>query len=289
MTAPATIAPMTNRPARTLAAVRHGRRRSPAGGSLFVARRSSARTAAARTRSDGQPGLLGARADQGCVVVGLDRLPLLEAEGDHGDVVAPAGLVGACDQLGDRVVERFRAAHHGGDPVVLDHRREAVGAEQEHVVGTRAEAERVDVDRGLGPERPGDDRALRVVLGLLVGDPALAAQLLDQRVVGSQHAQLAVAPQVGAAVADVGERDLVALDDRGGQRRPHPGTARVVLGEAVDALVGGLGDRAQVRLRGLARRGRRARTTPPRSAMRPRPPGRRPSRRRPRTAAPAAK
>ena len=36
--------------------------------------------------------------------------------------------------------------------------------------------------------------------------PALAAQLLDQRVVGRQHPQLAVAQQVGAAVADVGER-----------------------------------------------------------------------------------
>ena len=81
-----------------------------------------------------------------------------------------------------------------------------------------------------GPERAGDDRALRVVLGLLVGDPALAAQLLDQRVVGGQHPQLAVAPQVGAAVADVGERDLVALDDRRGQRRAHPRAARVAAG-----------------------------------------------------------
>ena len=171
------------------------------------------------------------------------------------------------------------------DPVVLDHRRQPVGAEQEDVARAGAEGERVDLDLLLGAERPGDDRALRVVLGLLVGQPPLAAELLDQRVVRGQQAQLAVAPQVGAAVADVREGDLVALDDRRGERGAHARAAGVVLGEAVDALVGALGDRPQVGLRGLVRRARRARTTRRRSATRPRRPGRRPSRRRPRTAA----
>ena len=53
-----------------------------------------------------------------------------------------------------------------------------------------------------------------MILGLLVGDPALAAQLLDQRVVGGQHPQLAVTPHIRAAVADVGDRDVVAVDEQ---------------------------------------------------------------------------
>ena len=43
---------------------------------------------------------------------------------------------------------------------------------------------------------------------------ALAAQLLDERVVARQLAQLAVAEQVGAAVADVDDADLVVVDEQ---------------------------------------------------------------------------
>ena len=70
----------------------------------------------------------------------------------------------------------------------------------------------VELDVGLGPERPRDDRALRVLLGLLARQLALPAQLLDERVVARELAQLAVAEQVGAAVADVDDADLVARD-----------------------------------------------------------------------------
>ena len=140
---------------------------------------------------------------------------------------------------------------------------------------------------GSGPERAGDDRALRVLLGLLLGEPALAAELLDQRVVLGQPLELAVAEEVGAAVADVAERDLVVADHRRGQRRAHPRARGVLLRRARGSRVlafwaissscpsAGLLGASDVR----------ARRRPRRSARRPRRPGRRPCRRRPRTPA----
>jgi hypothetical protein len=90
-----------------------------------------------------------------------------------------------------------------------------------------------------------------VVLGLLVREPALPAQLLHQRMIRGEQLQLAVAKEVGTAVAHVSERHLVALQHRRGQGRAHARDGRVLLREVVDALVRGLGDRTQERLRRL--------------------------------------
>ena len=92
-------------------------------------------------------------------------------------------------------------------------------------------------------------RALRVVLGLLVGEPPLAAKLLDQGVVGREELQLAVPEEVGAAVADVCDAHLLVLDERGREGRPHAGSRGVGLRQPVDARIGRLGDRAEVGLR----------------------------------------
>ena len=99
----------------------------------------------------------------------------------------------------------------------------------------------VGLHLGLGAERSGDDRALRVVLGLRLGDLPLAPHLLDQRVVAGQLLEPAAAQAVGAAVADVADRHLFALgvDDRRGQRRAHPGPRGIGAGELVDLAVGG--------------------------------------------------
>ena len=51
-----------------------------------------------------------------------------------------------------------------------------------------------------------------MVLRLLVGEPALTAELLDQRVVGREEPELAAAEPVGPAVADVREAQLLSLD-----------------------------------------------------------------------------
>ena len=93
-----------------------------------------------------------------------------------------------------------------------------------------------------------------MLLGLLVGEPALAAQLLDQGVVLGQPLQLAVAEDVGAAVADVAERDLVVPEQRRGQGGPHPGAGGVLLGELVDLAVRLLGDLLELALGGASGR-----------------------------------
>ena len=185
------------------------------------------------------------------------------------------------------LLEVALAGQDRGDVLVLQHRRQPVRAEQEDVAGAGAEGHRVDVDLRLGTERAGDHRALRMLGGLIAGQLPLTAQLLDQRVVVGDLLELALAEDVGAAVADVAEADLVAVHERRGQRRPHPRARRVPLGEVEDLAVGLLGGPPQQLLRGARRPRRPARTPRPPSARRPRRPARRPSRRRPRTAAPA--
>ena len=187
----------------------------------------------------------------GCLLDLGPHLGLLQPEGDDRDVVSAAGFVRLADEARDGVVEAVGAGQCGRDPILPEHRRQAVGTQQVHVPRPCLVGHRVHLDLALGPQRPGDDRALRMVLGLLVGEAALAAELLDQGVVGREQLQLAVAKQVGATVAHVGEAHLVILDQRRGQRRPHSRARGVGLGQAVDAGVGRPGDRPQVGLRGL--------------------------------------
>ena len=106
----------------------------------------------------------------------------------------------------------------------------------------------VDVDVALGPQRPRDDRPLRVVLGLARGDLPRPLQLGHQRVVAGELLELAVAQQVAAAVADVAEAHAVGADQRGGQRGAHAPARLLGLREVVDPPVGGLGDLAQLAL-----------------------------------------
>ena len=88
-----------------------------------------------------------------------------------------------------------------------------------------------------------------MLLGLLLRETPLAAELLDQRVVLGQALELAVAEEVGAAVADVAEGHLVVAEQRRGERRAHAGAGGVLLGEPVDLPVGRLGDLLQLSLR----------------------------------------
>jgi hypothetical protein len=183
------------------------------------------RLARVRRRSGGggrQPGLLGGGGDQSRFFERRSLLGLLEAEGHNCDVVATAGLVRLAHQLRDCRVEVGRLLEDLGNALLADHGRETVGAQQIDVPRARALGHRVDLDLGLRAECAGDDRTLRMVLGLLIGKPALASQLLDQGVVGGQQLQLAIPVQVGPAVADVRERDLVVLEHGRGEGRAHP-------------------------------------------------------------------
>ena len=140
---------------------------------------------------------------------------LLDAEQHDRDVVPPAGLVGLVDQ---RVAPPRRAICVGREDLrtrlLGDHRGEAVAAEQQDVPGAHRIGPRVDLDLGLGAQRARDDRPLRMLGRLGLGQLSLADQLVDQRVVLGEALQLAVAEQVGAAVADVGDGQLGRRRDR---------------------------------------------------------------------------
>ena len=124
------------------------------------------------------------------------------------------------------------------DRLVVDHRGEAVRAEQEEVAGLGLDRERVDVDVGVGAERARDHGPLRVPLRLLGRELAAADELGDQRVVLGQLLELPFADQVGARVADVADRDAAVLDERDRHRRAHPRGGGVLRLPLVDAAVG---------------------------------------------------
>ena len=86
---------------------------------------------------------------------------------------------------------------------------------------------------------------MRVGPRLLLGDPALVDQALDERVVLGQLGQLAVAEQVAPAVADVADADLAAVEQRCGDRRARALELGVLVDELGDPVVGavdGAGD-----------------------------------------------
>src|SRR5205807_9991835 len=90
----------------------------------------------------------------------------------------------------------------------------------------------------LRPERTSDDRALRMLLGLFLGELAAADQLADQRVVLRQPSERPVSEQVRAAVADMRDREVRVVEIRGGQRRSHPGALVLGARDLMDPPVG---------------------------------------------------
>ena len=86
-----------------------------------------------------------------------------------------------------------------------DHAGEPVAAQQEAVAGDDVDVALVDLDVWLGAERPGEDVAVRMGLGLVLGDLARLHHPVDERVVLGELPELAGAEQVGAGVADVRE------------------------------------------------------------------------------------
>ena len=169
-------------------------------------------------------------------------LDVLEPEEDHGDVVAAAGLVGGRDQLAPERLERAARLEDRLQARLRHHRGEAVRAQQDEVAVAGGEGLDVDLDARLGPERTRDDRALRVRLGLLLGQLAACDQLLDERVVAREPDQVAVAEQVGPGVADMGDHDGVRRHVGRRGRGAHPGPLRVRARGVVDPAVRGLDD-----------------------------------------------
>ena len=115
---------------------------------------------------------------------------------------------------------------------------------------------------GSAPSARVITRALRMRLGLLLGQLAAGDELADERVVAGQPDQVAVAEQVGARVADVRDDDVVVVDVRGGHASsPCRRAARRRADWLVDlARSPGLDQLAQRLAGGSRRRAARART-----------------------------
>ncbi len=184
---------------------------------------------------------------------GLDRpvelVVAADGEEDGGDVVLAAAIVRRLDQgpRGGRQIVPV-AVEDPRDRIDVDHRGEAVGAEEEDVARPGLEGERVDVDARVGAERAGDHGPLGMHLGLLRRELAPAHELGDERVVVGQLLEGAVAEHVRPRVADMADHDHAAVLDPGdGHRRPHAGGGRILVRAFVDAEVRGLDQLDDVR------------------------------------------
>ena len=121
--------------------------------------------------------------------------------------------------------------------LVLDHVGEAVGADEEDVAVLGLDRERVDVDVGIGADRPRDHAPLRVDLRLLLRELAGLQQLVHERVIVGELLHQLAADEVRARVADVADRDGHPLDERDRHRRSHARGGGIGRGAVVDAAV----------------------------------------------------
>ncbi len=171
-----------------------------------------------------------------------------DAERDDGDVVLAAAAVrGRDEQLRHLVEVVVVVLDDVEDVLVVHHRGQPVGADEEDVAVARVDDERVDVDVGIGSDGAGDDGALRMRLRLLRRELAALQELVDERVVVGELLDPAVADAVRARVADVADDDALALDERDGHRRSHARRRRVDARALVHAAVRLLDERRDPR------------------------------------------
>src|SRR3989338_9924183 len=139
---------------------------------------------------------------------------------DGGDVVEPHVPVGGVDEAvapdGDVKVWR---AEDGRDLRRRHHVGEAVGAEKQNVARFQRQGGGVDGDGGGSAERADQDVLHRVADRLLGGHEAAGQVVVDERVVGGDLREAAVAKAIEAAVAGGGGGG----GRGGGPPRPPPG------------------------------------------------------------------
>ena len=99
------------------------------------------------------------------VLVVFGRDEIVDPEDDHGDVVLPARGQGGPDELGRRRRGVAVVEQQPPDRVLINHRGQAVAAQQHHVAGLGIDREGVHAHVRLGPQRARDHAALRVVFG----------------------------------------------------------------------------------------------------------------------------
>lgn len=93
----------------------------------------------------------------------------LQTKQHDSDVVLAARCVGGRDQRLAAVAQRLVSEQHVKQLHLAQHRGEPVAADQIHILCATPEGAHVNLDRCLGTQRPGDHRALGVLLGFPQG------------------------------------------------------------------------------------------------------------------------
>ena len=167
------------------------------------------------------------------------RATRLHRIGHHDrDVVRAATAQGERDQPVDgflRVLDRQRLAQC---LEATDRAGQAVAAEQVAVTVADLADRQVELDLWPPVERPRDHRALWVAGRLLRGDPALVDEGLHERVVVGDLAELPVAQQVAARVADVQQPHPAARRQDRREGRAHALELGIAGDHVVQVLVG---------------------------------------------------
>ena len=166
---------------------------------------------------------------------------------DAGDVVGAARLETGADHLGHRVVGG-PTREDVGEAGVVEHPGGAVAAQEEPVACGHSDREQVGLGLVHAVDRPEDEVAMRVDPRILLGDPALVDEALDERVVLGELAELTGAVEVAPAVAHVPDADLLAVEHGHRHRGAGAVDRRVLVDELSDPVVGavdGAGDRTE--------------------------------------------
>ncbi len=156
---------------------------------------------------------------------------------EAGDVVGAAGVEAGADQLDGRVVGAA-APEDVGQPAVVEDAAGAVAAQQQPVAGLELDVEEVGLGLAHAVERPEDEVAVRVDPRLVLGDPALVDQGLDEGVVLGQLAELLVAEEVGAAVSDVAHAEPLPVEEGDGGGGAGAVEGGLLVDELADPVVG---------------------------------------------------
>ena len=156
------------------------------------------------------------------------------------DVVRPAALVGEVDQPGAQIRKLRVVGNHVAEFLAADQPREPVRADDQRVAAAERLVGEIDLHARVGAKRLEDDVAALALLGFFLGQLASVHQPLHERLFLGELDRLAVAHKVGAAVADLREVEVVAVDPCRGDGGPHAAHLGVLARVGIDLLVGEL-------------------------------------------------
>ena len=171
---------------------------------------------------------------------------------DHGDVVRGSGAHGELHEPVGRGGDGTSGREHLFDGVPGHEAGQAVRAEQEPVAGTGFPDHEVRLVAVAAGQDACHEGALRVAVGLLLGDAALVDEGLHEGVVVGDLVELLAPQEVSPRVTDVGERHLVTCAQERGHRGAHALELGAVVDLRLDLGVGGRNGPAEVVVRVVA-------------------------------------